>query len=182
MDRNSSAVFGHRMLRDVADLGQSSRAPGESLGRVGVVAGVVSNGLLGIRPSVAVLSVGHERVDDRVHAGRLDERITSLGRSAGPWRVAEARNHRFRTHRVPVSDKNVDQTGNANLARQSAKWKRLSLKPVTRPSLRCACVLVQLRRVHPDALSEPLCGAWRFVSATADRRRQTQRRTRPRLS
>jgi len=61
------------MLRDVADLGQSSRAPGESLGRVGVVAGVVSNGLLGIRPSVAVLSVGHERVDDRVHAGRLDE-------------------------------------------------------------------------------------------------------------
>jgi hypothetical protein len=43
-------------------------------------------------------------------------------------------------------------------------------------------VRVQLRRVHPDALIDPLRGAWRFVSATADRRRSTQRLKRPRLS
>src|SRR5260370_530418 len=34
----------------------------------------------------------------------------SLGRSAGPWRVAEARNHRLRTHRVPVSARPTDET------------------------------------------------------------------------
>jgi len=34
----------------------------------------------------------------------------SLGRSADPWRVAEARDHRLRTHGVPVSPGPTDET------------------------------------------------------------------------
>ena len=43
------------------------------------------------------------------------------------------------------------------------------------------CVLVRLRRVHPDALRDLLRGAWGFVSAT-DRRRSARHRRRPRAS
>jgi hypothetical protein len=37
-------------------------------------------------------------------------RTVSLGRSADPWRVAEARDHRLRTHGVQVSAGPTDET------------------------------------------------------------------------
>jgi hypothetical protein len=38
------------------------------------------------------------------------------------------------------------------------------------------CVLVRLSRVHPDALRDLVLSAYRFVSATASRRRPARRR------
>jgi hypothetical protein len=38
-----------------------------------------------------------------------------------------------------------------------------------------ACVLVRLRKVHPDALRDLVIGAHRFVSASASRRRRPPR-------
>lgn len=38
------------------------------------------------------------------------------------------------------------------------------------------CVLVRLGRVHPDALRDLVRGAWRFVSASARRKKRTARR------
>src|SRR6185503_13469570 len=64
------------MHRHVADLRQAFCAPGEALPRLGVVAGVVSNGLLGIRPGVLLAPVYDECVHDLVGAVRLDRRIT----------------------------------------------------------------------------------------------------------
>jgi hypothetical protein len=70
------SVLGHRVHLDVGDLGQSLCPPGESFGRLAVVAGVVPDRLLGIRPGVAVLAVGDESADKRVRIVRLDLRIT----------------------------------------------------------------------------------------------------------
>jgi len=45
---------------DVGDLGQPFRAPGESLGRFAVVAGVVPDCFLRVRPSMYLSAVRHE--------------------------------------------------------------------------------------------------------------------------
>lgn len=42
-----------------------------------------------------------------------------------------------------------------------------------------ACVLVRLKRIHPDALRDLLRLAWRFVNANAPRRRTIVARKRP---
>jgi len=71
------AIPGHRMHRDVADLRLAVRASGEPLGRIGVIAGVRPNRVLGIRPGVVLLSVDYESVDDGVGVVSLDQRVTS---------------------------------------------------------------------------------------------------------
>ena len=38
------------------------------------------------------------------------------------------------------------------------------------------CILVRLARVHPDAVRDLVRGAWRFVSATARRKKRPARR------
>ena len=58
------AVLRHRMHRDIGNLGQSFRTPGETFDRLNVVAGVFPDGLLGVRPGASLLAVGYERADD----------------------------------------------------------------------------------------------------------------------
>jgi hypothetical protein len=40
-----------------------------------------------------------------------------------------------------------------------------------------ACILVRLKRIHPDAMHDLLLAGWQFVNKKAPRRRVTKRRT-----
>jgi hypothetical protein len=70
------SLISHRMHRDVGDLGQSFSVPGESLGRFGVVASVVPDCFLGVRPGMSRLAVGHESEGDSVTVVCLHQRST----------------------------------------------------------------------------------------------------------
>ena len=72
----ADALLDHRMHGHVADVGQSHRAPGQPFARLGVVARVVSDRLLGIAPGVPLLPVDDERFHDAVGVVRLDQRAT----------------------------------------------------------------------------------------------------------
>ena len=52
------AVLGHRLHRDGADLRESFCRPGDSLGRLAVVPGVVPDRLLGVRPTCGSFARG----------------------------------------------------------------------------------------------------------------------------
>jgi hypothetical protein len=55
----------------LGNLGQSFRVAGEAFDRLHIVAGIVPDGLLGERPVVLLLAVGHESADGCIGVGRL---------------------------------------------------------------------------------------------------------------
>src|SRR5262249_34196152 len=64
------------MHGDVGDLGESFCVPRKSFGGLRVVPGVVPDRLLGVRPVMSLLAVGHQRAGDGVRIMRFHQRTT----------------------------------------------------------------------------------------------------------
>jgi len=69
----ADTVVAHWMNDDVGDFGASLAVAAASLSRLGVVARVVADRLLGLRPGVFLLAVGQENVSDGVGVMRLEQ-------------------------------------------------------------------------------------------------------------